>query len=135
MCYHFSQYWTLVFSHYSMNKFTELRKYTFIRIFFDLVGTTTSQNIRHLFLTPCISSECSAQEQVFHCKRRNQGCSPVHCKLRNKVAVLIGINRCGSFPCFPYPPPLSLSLASEQTLKDLKRSQGHQRGGEESGFG
>ena len=28
-----------------------------------------------------------------------------------------------------------LFLTSEQTLKDLKRSQGHQRGGEESGFG
>ena len=40
-----------------------------------------------------------------------------------KVAVLLGMNRCGSFPL--------LSLASEQILKDLKRSQGHQRGGEE----
>ena len=28
-----------------------------------------------------------------------------------------------------------LSLASEKTLKDLKGSQGRQRGGEESGFG
>ena len=34
--------------------------------------------------------------------------------------------------CFPHS---ILSLASEQALKDLKRSQGHQRGGEESGFG
>ena len=34
--------------------------------------------------------------------------------------------------CFPHS---TLSLASEQTLKDLKRSQEHQRGGEESGFG
>ena len=34
--------------------------------------------------------------------------------------------------CFPHP---TLSLASEQTLKDLKRYQGHKRGGEESGFG
>ena len=34
--------------------------------------------------------------------------------------------------CFLHP---TLSLVSEQTLKDLKRSQGHQRGGEESGFG
>ena len=31
-------------------------------------------------------------------------------------------------PCFPHP---TLSLASEQTLKDLKRSQGHQRRGDE----
>ena len=29
----------------------------------------------------------------------------------------------------------NLSLASEQTLKGLKKSQEHQRGGEESGFG
>ena len=34
--------------------------------------------------------------------------------------------------CFPHTTP---SLASEHTLKDLKRSQGHQRGGQESGFG
>ena len=34
--------------------------------------------------------------------------------------------------CFLHP---TLSLASEQILKDLKRSQGHQRGGEESGSG
>ena len=34
--------------------------------------------------------------------------------------------------CFPHS---TFSLASEQTLKDLKRSQGHQRGDEESGFG
>ena len=46
-----------------------------------------------------------------------------------KVAVLLGMNRCGSFP------HLALSLASEQILKDLKRSQGYQCGGEESGFG
>ena len=34
--------------------------------------------------------------------------------------------------CFLHP---TLSVTSEQTLKDLKRSQGHQRVGEESGFG
>ena len=33
--------------------------------------------------------------------------------------------------CFLHP---TLSLASEQTLKDLKRFQGHHPGGEESGF-
>ena len=48
-----------------------------------------------------------------------------------KVAVLLGINKCGSFPFFPH---LTLSLTSEQTLKDLKKSQGPQREGEESGF-
>ena len=35
------------------------------------------------------------------------------------VAVLPGMNRCGSFPLLLHP---TLSLASEQTLKDLKRS-------------
>ena len=39
-----------------------------------------------------------------------------------KVVVLLGMNRCGSFPFLSYP---TLSLASEQTLKDLKRSQRH----------
>ena len=34
--------------------------------------------------------------------------------------------------CFPH---ATLSLPSEQTLNDLKRSQGHWLGGEESGFG
>ena len=34
--------------------------------------------------------------------------------------------------CFPHP---TLSLASEKDLKDLKISQGLQRGGEQSGFG
>ena len=54
---------------------------------------------------------------------------------RTKVAVLLGVN---SFPvpvasrCFPQP---TLPLSSEKTLKDLKRSQEPQRGGEESRFG
>ena len=39
-----------------------------------------------------------------------------------KVAVLLEMNRCDSFPLLSA--PHSLSLASEQTLKDLKRSQG-----------
>ena len=59
--------------------------------------------------------------QIFHRKFRNRGCS--------FTTDLIGaVASC----CFLHP---SLSLASEQTLNDLKRSQGHQRGGEESGFG
>ena len=37
------------------------------------------------------------------------------------------MNRCGSLPLLSAPH----SLASEQFLIDLKRSQGHQRGGEE----
>ena len=59
--------------------------------------------------------------QVFHRKLRKQGCS-VTGNLIGAVASR----------WFPHP---TLYLASEQTLKDLKRSQGHQRGGEESGFG
>ena len=50
-----------------------------------------------------------------------------------KVAVLLGMDRCGIFPLLSA--PYSLSLASEQTLKDLKRSQGHRRGGDDSEFG
>ena len=46
-----------------------------------------------------------------------------------KAAVLLGMNRCGSFP------NPNLSLAPEPTLKDVKRSQEPQRGGEVSGFG
>ena len=61
------------------------------------------------------------QRQVFHRKLRNQGCSFTR-ELIGAVATR----------CFPYP---TLSLAPEQILKDLKRSQGHQLGGEESGFG
>ena len=38
-----------------------------------------------------------------------------------KVAVLLGMNSCGSSHCFPHP---TLCLESEQTLKDLNRSQG-----------
>ena len=62
----------------------------------------------------------SAQRQIFHRKLRNQGCNSAqrqvfHCKLRNKgcisaegrsstansvtkAVVLLGMNRCGSFP-------------------------------------
>ena len=59
--------------------------------------------------------------QVFHHKLRNQGCSFTR-DLIGAVAPR----------CFPHP---TLSLASQQTLKDLKRFQGHKQGGEESGFG
>ena len=50
-----------------------------------------------------------------------------------QAAVLLGMDKCGSFPLLST--SYSLSLASEQILKDLRRSQGHQRGGEDSGFG
>ena len=49
-----------------------------------------------------------------------------------RFAVLLGMNRCGSFSLISAP---YSSLASEQILKDLKRLQGPHRGGEESGFG
>ena len=44
-------------------------------------------------------------------------------KSGTKVTVLLGMNRCDSFPLLSAP----LSLASEQTLKDLTRPQGLQR--------
>ena len=61
------------------------------------------------------------RRQVCHRNLRNQGCSFT----RNWIGA-------APSPCFPHP---TLSLVSEQTLKHLKRSQGNQRGGEESGFG
>ena len=48
------------------------------------------------------------------------------------VAVLLGMNRCGSFPLISHS---TLSLASEQTLKVLRRFQGPQHEGDESGCG
>ena len=61
------------------------------------------------------------RRQVFHRKHRDPGCSFT----RDLIGAVAS-------RYFPHP---TLSLASEQTLKDLERSQGHQRGGEESGFG
>ena len=51
---------------------------------------------------------------------------------RTQAAVLLGWRGAVASSCFPHP---TSSLASIKTLKDLKRSQRHQRGGEESGFG
>ena len=48
-----------------------------------------------------------------------------------QAAPLLGMDRYASFPLLFAP---TLSLASEETFKDLKRSLGHQRGGEESVF-
>ena len=61
------------------------------------------------------------QRKVFHRKLRNQGCSFT----RDLIGAVA--SRCFSHP--------TLSLASVQTLKDLKRSQGNQHGGKESEFG
>ena len=60
----------------------------------------------------------NGRRQVFHRKLRNQGCSFT----RDLIGAVAS-------RCFLH---LTLSLASQQTLKDLKRSQGHQRGGEEN---
>ena len=50
-----------------------------------------------------------------------------------KLAVLLGINRSGSVPLLSATHSLFSNL-TYSTLKDLKRSQGPQRGSEESGF-
>ena len=86
------------------------------------------------------SPEYSAQGQVLHCKLRIK--AAVLLKGRSstansgtQVAVLLGMDRCGSFLLLSPPLESGLSLASEQILKALKRSQGHKRRGEECGFG
>ena len=60
-------------------------------------------------------------KRVFHHKLRNHGWSFT----RDWIGAVAS-------RCLPHP---TLSLASEQTIKDLKRPQGHQRGGKENGFG
>ena len=69
--------------------------------------------------------QCSAQEQVLHCKRRNKGCSSAEgsstANSGTRAAVLPGMNRCGSFSLLSHH---TLFLASEQTLKDLKDPRG-----------
>ena len=62
----------------------------------------------------------------------NSGTMPTVLLKGTQAAVLLEMDRCSSCPLLSTPP---LPLASEQTLKDLKRSQGHQHGGEGSGFG
>ena len=54
------------------------------------------------------SSECSAQEQVIHCKRRNQAYSSAEgrsstANTGTKAAVLPGMIWCGSFPLLSAP--------------------------------
>ena len=89
---------------------------------FKLRNQGCSSAQRQIFHCKLTSQDCSSvQRKVFHCKRRNRGCSFT----RDWIDAT-------AFRCFPHP---TLSLASEQTLKDLEVSQGHQRGGEESGFG
>ena len=68
------------------------------------------------------SPDCSAQGQVLHYKRRNQGCSSTEGKSSTEnsgtqAAVLPGMIRCGSFPLF------SALHSLFRTWRDLKRSE------------
>ena len=69
--------------------------------------------------------------------RRNQGYSSAEGRSSTansgtKATVLPVMNRYVASRCSPHP---TLSLASQETLKDLKKRKGHQSGGEGSGFG
>ena len=73
--------------------------------------------------------QCSAQGQVLHCKLRHQGGNSAqrqvfHCKLRNLGCSFTRDEYVGAVASRWFPHPTH-SLASEKTLKDLKRSQGH----------
>ena len=68
------------------------------------------------------SSECSAQWQVLHCKRRNLGCSSAKGRSSTansgtKLQFYQGLNRCGNFPVL-YTPHSLFSIWTE-----LKRSE------------
>ena len=81
-------------------------------------------------------TQYSAQGQVFHYKRRHQGCSSAqrqvfHRKLSDQGCSFIRDEQVRYLPVAFRTP---LSTQHEQTLKELKRSHGHQHGGEESGF-
>ena len=65
--------------------------------------------------------QCSDQGQVFHSKLRLQGCilpkgRSSTANSGTKVAVSLGMNRCGNFPCFPHPNLFSI-------WTDLTRSE------------
>ena len=47
--------------------------------------------------------QCCAQGQVLHCKLRHQGCNSSIANSGTYVAVLLGMNRCGSFPLLSVP--------------------------------
>ena len=93
-------------------KFYFIYIYIITRVFYPRTGPSLqAQEPRLLF----------CQRQVFHHRLRNQGYSFT----RDWIG---GV----AYRCYLHP---TLFSASEQTLKDVKRSQGHQRGGEKSGFG
>ena len=75
----------------------------------------------HIYLLKPSSSECSAQGHVFHCKFRDQGCNSAarssSANSGTNVAVLLGMNRCGSFPLL-FRPHYLFSIWT-----DLKRSE------------
>ena len=59
-------------------------------------------------LKPSSSSECSAQGKVFHCELRHQNCNSAKVWSSTaysvtKVAVLLGLDRCCSFPLLSAP--------------------------------
>ena len=59
-----------------------------------------------------IISECSAQGQIFHSNAGTKiAALSSTANSGTKVVVLLGINRCGSFPLLPHPTP---SLSSEK---------------------
>ena len=91
------------------------------------------------FLFPTIIILVFCPRQVLHFKGRNLGFSSAEGRSSTansptKAAVSPGIEQVWQLPV-AFRTSLSLSLESEQTLKDLKRSQRHQRGGEEIKFG
>ena len=76
----------------TMDKCTYLRKYAFpdlclLDFISRLVGTTTSQNIRHLFLTLCIQMS-SLFRISLNCKRYALN---LPCPVKNSVNMKLGI--------------------------------------------
>ena len=72
--------------------------------------------------SPSSLSECSAQGQVLHCKRRNLGCSSAEDSLppqtqEIRLQFYQGLKRCGSFPL------LSASRSLFSVWIDFKRSE------------
>ena len=69
----------------------------------DYTKNHTRKTLLALWSMSSSSSECSAQRQILHCKRRNIGCSYAEGRSSTansgtKAVALLGFNRCGSFP-------------------------------------
>ena len=100
-------------------KFTTGVKYQFHQVFHQIRDLEIPITLRPHFH---YRHQCSAQWQALHCKRRNQGCSSAEGRSftvnsGTNVAILPGINWCGSFPLLSAP----YSLFSIWTY--LKRSE------------